>query len=177
MDQMDERYWIRLLPWRRKNRPESKSAQIKFAPQLILRRKDGWKYLELLLVNGSSWTVWVEEAGIVLANLRAILQTEIAAGEARCEILQNVGPNEKLGVSLAEAVDNAAGRPQGKYSCLVTTNVRYRVFEEWCDVKLETCRVEMAGLLAVGLSRARWYDRRIKRINGLVDLTKREHKV
>lgn len=174
---MDARFWIRLLPWRHKNKAESKCAQIKFAPQLVFSRKDGWRYLELLLVNRSSWTVWVEEANIVLANLRAIWQTTTPAGEARYQILQNVGPNETLGVSLAVSIYNAAGRPQGRYSCLVLTNVRYRVFDEWCDVKLETSRVDMAGYTALDLRRARWYDKKVKRINDSVGLTTKKHEV
>jgi len=84
------------------------------------------------------------------------------SGQARHEIRQNIGANDTLSVSLAVAIYSAAGRPQGKYSCLVRTDVRYRVFDEWCYVKLETCRVEMAGLIAFGLSSARWYDKKIK---------------
>lgn len=171
MDSLDERFWIRLLPWRQKDKLESKSGQIKFAPKLLITRAKGWVNLELLLANRSSWTVWVEEATVVLADLKAIWQSEDAAGEARHEIRQNVGANDSLSVSLAAAIYNAAGRPQGKYSCLVSTGVRYRVFDEWSDVKLETSRVEMAGLVPVRLSSARWYDKKIKQIKGSVDLT------
>jgi|ERR1700722_12295922 hypothetical protein len=56
---MDERIWIRLLPWRRKDRADSKSAQVKYACQLGFTQESGWSYLELLLVNRSSWAVWV----------------------------------------------------------------------------------------------------------------------
>jgi len=169
---MDESIWIRHLPWKRKNRPESKSGQIKFDPKLLVSREKGWGCLELLLANRSSWTVWVEEATVVLADLVAICQSEVATGEARHEIHQNVGAIDSLSVSLAAAIYNAAGRPQGPYSCLVSTDVRYRVFDEWCNVKLETSRVEMAGLIAVGLRRAHWYDKKIKQIN---DLARKEH--
>lgn len=174
---MDESYWIRSLPWRQKNRAESKAAQIKFVPQLKFSRKDGWNYLELLLVNRSSWTVWVEEANIVLADLKAIWQTTAPTGEASYQILQNVGPNETLGLSLAVSIYNAAGRPQGRYSCLVLTTVRYRVFDEWCDVKLETSHVDMAGYTARDLRHARWYDKKIKQINDSVGLRTKKHEV
>jgi len=173
---MHESIWIRLLPWKRKNKAESKSAQIKFFPKLITCRENGWLSLELLLENCSSWTVWVEEATVFLADLDAIWQSTDAAGQARHEIRQNVGANDTLGVSLAVAIYNAAGRPQGKYSCLVLTDVRYRVLDEWCDAKLETCRVEMAGLTVVGLHSARWYDKKIKQINRPVDLITPVHK-
>ncbi len=168
---MNESIWIRLLPWKRKNKAESKSAQIKFFPKLVTCRENGWLSLELLLENCSSWTVWVKEATVVLADLDAIWQSTVAAGQARHEIRQNIGANDTLSVSLAVAIYDAAGRPQGHYSCLVLTHVRYRVFDEWCDVKLEISRVEMAGLTVVGLRSARWYDRKIKAINGPVDHT------
>jgi hypothetical protein len=173
---MDERYWIRLLPWRQKNMAESKSAQIKFAPKLRVVRKDAGAYLELLLVNRSSWTVWVEEATVFLIDLDAKRQTAVPTWQARYEILQNVEPNDTLSVSLARAIYDAAGRPQGSYSCLVRTNVLYRVFNEWCNAKLETYRVEMAALGILGLRSARSYDKEIKQINGSVDLTTKEHK-
>ena len=172
---MDNRYWIRLLPWRLENKAESKSAKIKFAPKLRITREDGWQYLELQLVNRSSWRVWVEEAKVVLADLEASLQTAIPPGQARHKILQNVNPNETLRVSLAAAIYDAAGRPQAPYSCLVFTHVRYRAFDEWCDAKLETYRVEMVALSVSGLHSARWYDKRIKQINGSVGLITPEH--
>jgi hypothetical protein len=162
---MDEHFWIRRLPWRKKNKADSKSAQIKFAALLTVTHEDDWTYLELQLVNRSSWTVWVEEASLVLADLHARLQTELPTGQARYEILQNVRPNQTLGVSLARAVYDAAGRPQGPYSCLVLTNVRYHVFDEWCNAQLHTYRVEMEALTAVDLHSARWYDKKMKRIN------------
>ena len=173
---MDERFWVRLLPWRQKNKAESKSAQIKFAPKLRITREDGWVYIELQLANRSSWRVWVEDASVVLADLAVNLQTFLPPGQARHAILQNVSPNETLRVSLAEAIYDAAGRPQEQYSCLVLTNVRYRVFDEWCNAQLETYRVEMAALSVCGLHSARWYDKQIKQINGSVGLTTKEHK-
>jgi hypothetical protein len=115
---MDERYRIRLLPWRQKNKANSKSAQIKFAPKLRMTHKDGWAYLELQLVNRSSWGVWVEEATIVLIDLDAESQTAISTGEGKLAILQNIGLKDELSVSLAGAIFDAAGRPQGPYSSL-----------------------------------------------------------
>src|ERR1700740_1206646 len=159
---MDERYWIRLLPWRKKNRAETKAAQIKFAAQLRIIREDGWAYLQLRLENRSSWTVWVKEATVTLIDLDAKEQTTVPIGRATHEILQNVFSNESLCVSLAREIYDAAGRPQGPYSCFVVTNVLYCVFDEWCNIRLETYRVEMAALTAVGLHSSRWYDKKIK---------------
>jgi hypothetical protein len=166
---MNEHFWTRLLPWRQKNKAESRSAQIKFGPKLMICREKGWGYLELRLVNRSNWTVWVEEATVVLADLNSVGQFEVAPEQARHEIRQNVGANDTLSLSLNVAIYNAAGRPQGPYSCLVRTDVRYRVFDEWCHAKLETCRVEMAGHIPLRVHNARWYEKKVKQVNGPVD--------
>ena len=174
---MDNHCWIRFLPWRQKYKSKSKSVQIKFAPRLAITREDGWVYLELQLVNRSSWRVWVEEACVVLADLDANLQTAASDGRSRHAIRQNVGPNETLSVSIAAAIYDAAGRPQGPYSCLVLTNVRYRIFDQWCNAKLETCFVEMATLSVFSLRSARWYDKKTKQINSSLDLITPEREV
>ena len=173
---MDERFWIRLLAWRPKNKPGSNPAQIKFAPKLRITRENGWVYLELQLVNRSRWTVWVQEAAVVLIDLNADSQTAVSNGQARYEVLQNVGPNDTLSVSLARTIYDAAGRPQGPYSCFVKTNVRYRVFDEWRDAKLETYRVEMAAITVRGLHRARRCDKKIEQSHGSVSFTTEERK-
>src|ERR1700722_3771922 len=79
------------------------------------------------------------------------------------ELLQNVNPNETLSVSIAGAIYDAAGKPQGQYSCYVLTDVRYRVRDEWCNAKLETCRVEMEALGVIGLGTSHSYDRRVNK--------------
>lgn len=173
---MGGRLWIRLLPWLRKNRPESNSAPIKFAPRLELTRESGWVYLELLLANRSSWTVWVQEATVVLTDLEAEWQAASSNGQAKYEILQNVVPHETLSVSLARTIYDAAGRPQGPYSCLVSTTLRYRVLDEWCSAKLATHHVEMAALTVVSLHSARWYDKKMKKIDDSAGLATRGHK-
>lgn len=171
---MLERYWIRLLPWRQRNKAETKSAQIKFAPRLRINRQDGWANLELLLVNRSSWTVWVQKATVVLIDFDGKERTAAPIGRARYEIRRNIRPRDRLGVSLARTIYDAAGRPQGLYSYLVLTNVRYSVFNEWCNAQLQTCRVAMEELTAVSLYSARWYDK--MRINGVIDFTKKVQK-
>ena len=173
---MDRRHLFRLLAWLRKNKPNSKSAQIKFAPKLGITREDGRPYLELQLVNHSSWTVWVEEASIVLTHLDANYQTGLLAGRARYQIFQNVRPNETVSVGLARTIYDAAGRPAGPYSRLVCTNVSYRAVDEWCNAKLQTYFVEMAALKVLSLHSARWCEKWRKQINGRVDYLTPEHK-
>ena len=173
---MNERFWIRRLPWRSKSKPDSKSAQIKFAPHLTIIRKDDWTYLELQLVNRSSWWVWVEEASVVLIDLDAESQAEISTGEAKLKIHQNMLSSEELSVSLARTIYDAAGKPQGPYSCFVLTNVLYRVFDEWCTAQLEAYHVEMAALSVLGLRRAHRDNKKIEHFNDSVDSTAKEHK-
>jgi hypothetical protein len=105
------------------------------------------------------------------------VQAVVPTGQAPHQILQNVGPAETLGVCVARAIYDAAGRPQIRYSCLVLPTVCYRVLDEWCSVQLETSRVEMAALSVLDLHSARRYDnKKMKRIKGPLDLTTKEHK-
>jgi hypothetical protein len=173
---MDEAFWIRFLPSWQKSKAESKSSEIKFVPKLRLTRDGGCVFIELLLRNRSAVAVWAEDATVALTHFDVNRHTGISRGQARLAICQNVTPDEALSVSVAEAIYDAADRPQGRYSCLVLTNVRYRVFDGWRDARLETYRVEMVALTVVGLHRARWYGQNIKQINGSVSLRTKEHK-
>ena len=156
---MDERFWIHLLPWRQKNKAETKSAQVKFACRLAFTHENGWDSLELQLVNRSSWNVWVEEATIVLDDFHANLPTAPLADQAKIKIRQNVEAHNIVRVSLAAALYDAAGKPQGHYECVVLVDAYYSVFEEWCNTQSNVCRVMMRGLTAVGLRGARGYNK------------------
>ena len=62
-------------------------------------------------------------------------------------------------ISLIETVYNAAGKPQGEYSFLISGVVRYRVQEtNWFEITLQTYRVRMIALSAIRLLQMRWYD-------------------
>jgi len=159
-----DRSWIHRLPWRRKGRDETKAAQIKFRPELQIITENGWANLSLALVNQSSFTVWIEHANLALAGLDARFQASNPTGHFKQQILQNVGAKETLNVSLANAVYDAAGRPQGPYTCLLLVNVRYRVFDEWSDVRAATCRIAMTAINVTDLNGARWYDKKMKTV-------------
>jgi hypothetical protein len=145
--------------WRRTN-PEPGGVQIDFSARARLFRQDDWAYLELFLVNRSNVTVWVQEAVVVLSNLEANWQTSISTGQARHKVLQNIRPSETLGVSLVGSIYEAAGRPQGRYSCLVYIEVHFRFDDEWFSKILETYKVEMVALSVHGLHRLRWYEKK-----------------
>ena len=147
--------WVSgLFRWRKtKSKPSPADSQTDFSALLRIFRQDGWVYLELLLINLSEVPVWVEHATIVLSELEANWQTSISTGQAKHPIRQNVGPDDTLRVSLAGAIYDAAGRPQGKYSSLVITTVRYRVGDKWFNQTLDVYRVEMGALTVFSLRR------------------------
>jgi len=152
----------RLFRWWRKAGSESEHIEIKFAPELRINRQDGGGSLDLLLMNNAGLTVWVEEAIVALTHLDAIWQTSIPTGRARHEIRQNVRANESLELSLAGAIYDAAGRAQGRYSCLIFVVVRCHVGEEWFTKALDTYKLEMTGLKARSLHRSRWYEKKAR---------------
>src|SRR5258708_15547372 len=155
-----------LCRWWRETKPERGGGRVDFSARLRVFHDDGWVLLEMVVGKRSNVTVWVEQASVALTDLDTDWQAGIPTGQARQAICQNVRPNDELSVSVAGAIYDAAGRPQGPYSCFVLTNVRYRVFDQWCDAQPETCRVEMAALTAVALHSARWYDKKMKHIKG-----------
>ena len=156
---------LRLFRRWRKPSGDPEDGQIEFWARLKDFREDGWVSPELLLENHSEVTVWVEEASITLSELEANWQTTSSTGQAIHPIRQNIAPGDTLSLSIARAIYDAAGRPQGPYSCLVLTNVRYSVFDEWRNVQLETCCIEMAALAVVNFRRARWYKTKTKGMN------------
>jgi hypothetical protein len=149
----------------RKIENESEHSETNFSAKLRIIRDDGWVSLELLLLNDARMTVWVEEAKVVLTDLDANWQTSIATGQARHEIRQSVQPKETLSVSLASAIYDASGRPQGTYSCLIYPEVRYRFDEEWFSRTLDTYRVTMGALTVLGLHHLRWYEKGLIRVS------------
>jgi hypothetical protein len=146
-------------------KPEHRGFQIDFLARVRLFREDDWAYLELFLMNRSNVAVWVEEAVVVLSNLEANWQTSISTGQARLKILQNIRPNETLGVSLVGSIYEAAGRPQGKYTCMISTEVHFRVGDEWFIKTVHACRVEMAALAVFRLRRSRWFGKKARPSN------------
>ena len=145
-----------MFRWWRKIRTETGPAAINCALELSINRANGRVSLELFLANHVARTVWVEEAKVVLTGLDTSWQTSIPPGQAKREIRQHVRAHESLELSVAQAIYDAAGKPQGSYSCLICIDVRYRVGEQWFHKALDTFKVQMAGLKPRGLRRLRW---------------------
>lgn len=168
---MEDSFWIHLLPWRQKDRPDSKSAQIKFSCLLALNQDGRGNHLELLIVNRSSWTVWVEQASISFNELTAPFQSAVPHDRTEIQVGRNIEPHKILRVDIAKVLYEAAGRPQRHYSCLVSTYVLYSVFNEWCKTKTKSCRVTMQGVNAVRFHSPRGGSGQVTRIQRSALLT------
>jgi hypothetical protein len=60
-----------------------------------------------------------------------------------------------LPISLAQAIYNAAGNPQRKYSCLLSSVLHYRIGERNFEKTMDRYRIDMIGLKAANISRDR----------------------
>jgi hypothetical protein len=144
-----------LLVWRQWNGGDATDKNRGFRPQIGFTRLDGMVSLSLLLENESDSYVWVEEIEIFLSRLSA----EEQATEASCrriqKIRQMVHSDDLLPISLCEVIYKAAGDPQRRYSCVMSSVLRYRIGEEWFEKKLENYRVRMMGLTVSGIHRER----------------------
>jgi hypothetical protein len=144
-------------------------------PELSITRKNGWALLDLILQNHSDTPIWAEEATFAMADLDADFQGAAASSEGTLRIRETVRPGGALRISLIETVYNAAGKPQGEYSFLISGVIRYQANDTWFEITLQTYRVRMIALSAIRLLQMRWYDQpaavpgarsRLRRISG-----------
>ena len=126
-----------------------------FRPQIGFTRLDGMVSLSLLLENESSKYVWAEEIEIFLSGLKAEQQAADPACHGVQKIRQVVRSGDTLPISLCEAIYKAAGNPQRKYSCLLSSVLRYRIGEEWFEKKMENYKIRMIGLTVADVHRER----------------------
>jgi hypothetical protein len=144
-----------LFLYRRRKRGNSSDIKADLRPAVRITCFDGWAQLELHLVNRSSFTVWLEEATLVITDLDANFQTALATGQTAHRIRQAVSPIETLSMSIAGSLYEAAGRPQGAYSFLLLGTVHYRIGEDWAEANILPYRIEMAALSVLRLRRIR----------------------
>jgi hypothetical protein len=147
--------YFTLRAWRERDRTDSTDKSRGFRPRIGFTRLDGMASLSLLLINKSSEYVWAEEVEIFLSGLIADQQTAEASGHEIQKIRQMVRPGDTLPISLAEVIYKAAGDPQRKYSCILSSVLHYRIDEDWSDKRLENYKIRMIGLTASGVQRAR----------------------
>jgi hypothetical protein len=141
--------------WRLRDGPDSMDRSEGFRPRIGFTRLDGMASLSVLLANGSRNYVWVEEIEIFLSRLIAEVQTADASCHEIQKIRQMIPPSDTLPMSLSEVIYKAAGDPQRKYSCVLSSVLRYRIDEAQFEKKMENYRVHMLGLTASSIHRER----------------------
>jgi hypothetical protein len=141
--------------WRRRNVPDPMDRSDGFRPGIGFTRLDRMESLSLLLANGSKEYVWAEEVEIFLSSLSADQQTAEPTCREIQKIRQMVRSGDMLPISLSEVIYKAAGDPQRKYSCVLSSVLRYRIGEEHFEKKMENYRLRMLGLTASDIHRER----------------------
>lgn len=141
--------------WRSKTGVGKRRKEFDFRPTIGFARQDGFESVALLLTNKSRLNVWTEEIEIALTELSANQQTSEATCHEIHKVHQIVSPNDLLPISLVETIYMAAGKPQRKYSCVLSSVVRYRVGEKWYEEPMIAYRLRMIGLTVEGIRRER----------------------
>jgi len=147
-------YTVRRL-WRRRNVQYPTDRSAGFRPRIGFTRLDGMESLSLLLANESKEYVWAEEIEIFLSSLSADQQTAEPTCREIQKIRQMVPSGDMLPISLSEVIYKAAGDPQRKYSCVMSSVLRYRIGEEQFEKKMENYRLRMMVLTASDIHRER----------------------
>jgi hypothetical protein len=141
--------------WRHRNRSEAADKYRGFRPRIGFTRLDGMASLSLLLANDSDRHVWAEEIEIFLSSLTAEEQTAEPSCREIQKIRQTVRSGDMLPISLCEAIYKAAGDPQRKYTCVMSSVLRYRIGEESFERNMENFTVRMVGLTVSSIHRKR----------------------
>lgn len=116
--------------------------------------------LNLVLANESRVEIWAEEATVDLIDVETDGETYSPA-QATLRIREPIAPSETLHISLIDTVYNAAGRPQGVYSCSLATVLRYRTggADEQFEQALPPYRAKMIALIPISLRRMARFDK------------------
>ena len=144
-----------LLIWRRRKGSDPADKNGGFRPHIGFTRLDGMAALSLLLENESKEFVWAEEIEVSLSDLSAEKQTAEPTCREIQKIRQMVRSGDMLPISLCEVIYKAAGGPQRKYSCVLSSVLRYRIGEERFEKNMENFRLRMMGLTISGVQRER----------------------
>ena len=147
--------YVALRIWREKNVADPMDKSRGFRPRIGFTRLDGMASLSLLLANGSETRVWAEEIEIFLSGLTAEEQTAEPSCREIQKIRQTVRSGDLLPISLCEVIYKAAGDPQRKYTCVMSSVLRYRIGEESFEKNMENYRLRMLGLTVSGIHRER----------------------
>lgn len=147
--------YVALCFWRWRNGLDWTGKSKGFRPHIGFTLLDGMSSLSVLLDNGPGKPVWVEEIEIFLSDLVAVEQTTSPTLNEFQKIRQVVRPHDMLPISLSHAIYKAAGNPQRRYACVLSSVVRYKIGEECSEEIMKDHKIRMAGLTAVGMDRGR----------------------
>jgi len=121
--------------------------------------------LNLSMVNRPLADIWAEEAEVSLIDVETEGETYTPA-PVTLKLCELIAPSEALHISLINTVYNAAGRPQGVYSCIISTKLRYRAHEisegQPLEQSVPSYRATMIGLVPISLRQIGWLDRAIR---------------
>src|SRR4029078_2159782 len=106
---------VTLFRWWRKKNETARDRGAEFPSELRITESGGWVSLELLLENRSTQPVWIDDVQLALTDLAAQLQTSEPNGQGLVSIQHNIRPRDFFRLSLAEALYDAAGKPQRSY--------------------------------------------------------------
>ena len=147
--------YIAVRTWRRNIGADPNDKTSGFRPRIGFTRLDGMESLSLLLDNRSPDFVWAEEIEIILSELTADQQTAAPTCRGVQKIRQMVRGGDMLPISLAQVIYNAAGDPQRKYTCVLSSILHYRIGDDWFERDMGSYRIQMAGLKAARMDRER----------------------
>jgi hypothetical protein len=130
-------------------------------PYFVLTLDKAVGSLNLAMTSRSYIDIWVEEARIDLQDVETGGERYNPV-QAVLKIRELVAPSETLHVSLINTVYNAAGRPQGVYSCIISTALLCRTDgasgEEFCQ-SVSPYRARMIALVPLSLQRIGRFDK------------------
>jgi hypothetical protein len=141
--------------WRQRNRLDAADKYRGFRPRIGFTRLDGMASLSLLLANESDSHVWAEEIEIFLSGLTAEEQTAQPSCREIQKIRQTVRSGDMLPISLCGVIYKAAGDPQRKYTCVMSSVLRYRIGDELFEKNMENFKLRMVGLTVSNIHRER----------------------
>lgn len=141
--------------WRARKEATPPDQPSGFHPHIGFTELDGMQSLALVLENGSHADIWAEEIEITLSDLHAEEQTAEPTFHHIQKIRQMVPSDDLLPISLCEAIYKAAGDPQLRYSCVLSSVLRYRIGEQQLEKRMQNYRVEMLGLTFSDMKRER----------------------
>lgn len=140
--------------------PDYRNLQADARPRLVLTLDKAVDSLNVAVSSLSCVEVWVEEARVDLVDVETNGETYTPA-QAILKICEPVAPSETLHISLINTVYNAAGRPQGVYSCIISAALRYRTDQshEEFEQSFPPYRAKMNVLVPINLRRMERFDK------------------